>query len=274
MMSLVLQAKKQPTQSDCLECRVFEDPDDSTRVMLLWPASSTLIVEEHMSTDLFNNLLNEKPFLIWVKGAFSCEDETSVVEASKFTNLETLNNRNTDAISQALVENSNSTVISILTDDKGEDNSSPPQNLNSEQGLVVHTANATESLEAVIDNDGEENITVHTVHTPSKVLQDEKDLVDYLGALNNPKTGVKERQLNVGGHDVTVQTFHYPALNLEAPRNKRLRTYVNKENLPQLYSYESKEVMTLNLNIRVANGKLGKKVAQHYAFVIKSTYIQ
>ena len=90
--------------------------------MLLWPASSTLIVEEHMSTDLFNNLLNEKPFLIWVEGAFSCEDETSVVEASKFTNLETLNNRNTDAISQALVENSNCTVISILTDDKGEDN--------------------------------------------------------------------------------------------------------------------------------------------------------
>ena len=43
-----------------------------------------------------------------------------------------------------------------------------------------------------------------------------EDLVDYLGALNNPKSGVKERQLNVGGHDVTVQTFHYPALSLEA----------------------------------------------------------
>ena len=104
---------------------------------------------------------------------------------------------------------------------------------------------------------------MHTDRTPEDVLEEEKKLVSYLGALYNVKSGIMERELKVGGKKVTLQTFHYPALNIEAPRNKRQQTFVNKENLPLLFSYECKEAMTLSLRVEVptvAGGISGKKV--------------
>ena len=68
MMILLLQGKKQTTKTDCLECRVFEDPNDATRVMLLWPATNSLIVEEHISAEIFNDFTVELPTLLWVQG--------------------------------------------------------------------------------------------------------------------------------------------------------------------------------------------------------------
>ena len=121
--------------------------------------------------------------------------------------------------------------------------------------MVVQTTgeNADLKFGAAHDRDGDEEITVHTDQTPIDVLEEENKLVEYLAALNNPKTGIKERQLLVGGHLVTIQTFHYPAMNMEAPRNKKQRTYVNKDNMPQLFSYEAKEAMTLALQVKVGD---------------------
>ena len=254
-----MQAKRQPTQSDCLECRVFEDLNDPTKVMLLWPATNALIVEEHMSTKAFEHLHCVEPYLIWVKGSSNLSEENSVVDLSKFTSLDNLNVKNLDAISKAddlrsvvvIGENSHlSDVVSVLTvadrDDGGQS--------------IIYSANVDSKAGAAIGNDGDELITVHTAYTPGDILEDEKNLVDHLGQLNDPKSGIKELPLKVGGHGVVVQTFHYPAINLEAPQNKRQKTYVNRENMPILYSYEAKEVLTIYLHVPLGNGKLGRKV--------------
>jgi len=236
---------------------VFEDLNDPTRVMILWPATNALIVEEHMSTKEFEHLHCVKPFLIWVKGAFSPPEENSVVDQSNFANLENLNDRNLGAISTAIdlrsivvnADSHPSDLVSVLTIAEKDDCES----------VVVNNNHAVKEG-AEVDNDGDEIITVHTAHTPGDVLEEEKKLVDYLSGLNNPKKGIKELPLKVGGHDVVVQTFHYPALNVEAPQNKRQRTYVNKENMPILFSYEAKEVLTIYLNVTVGSGKLARKV--------------
>lgn len=273
MMILLLQGKKQTTKTDCLECRVFEDPNDTTRVMLLWPATNSLIVEEHISAEVFNDFTVEVPPLLWIQGSMD-ESFDSVLTDHQFTDLSSLNNRNTSAISAAIVdlrsigENNNtqllSDVVSVLTDDKDLAaertfattlDSSPNDSTSvvvttttDNTDMVVLTGSEGSKVGSARDYDGNEEITVHTEKTPLPVLAEERQLVDYLGALNDIKSGVKERQLKVGGHLVTVQTFHYPALNIEAPRNKRQRTYVNKENLPLLYSYDAKEAMTLMIN--------------------------
>lgn len=272
-MIILLQEKKQAIKTDCLECRVFEDPNDTTRVMLLWPATSSLIVEEHISAEVFNDFTVEVPLLLWVQGSMD-ESFDSVLTDHQFTDLSSLNNRNTSAISAAIVdlrsigENNNthlvSDVISVLTDDKdlaaerifaATLGSSPDDpaiavvtTTTDNKDMLVLTGSVGSKVGSAHDYDGNEEITVHTEMTPLPVLTEERQLVDYLGALYDPKRGIKERQLKVGGHLVTVQTFHYPALNIEAPCNKRLRTYVNKENLPLLYSYDAKEAMTLMIN--------------------------
>jgi hypothetical protein len=65
--------------------------------MLLWPAGSTLIVEEHISTDVFNNFDTEEPLLLWVMGSFTCpEEHQAVVDVHSFIDLVSLNGRNTD----------------------------------------------------------------------------------------------------------------------------------------------------------------------------------
>lgn len=272
---LYVQEKKQPYQSDCLECRVFEDLNDSTTVMLLWPATSSLIVEEHISTAVFNNFTIEVPVLIWVQGSFTPPEQDAVVISDMFLDLSSLNDRNTRAILDATIDLCS---VSVLTDDK-DPSGELTENLVSSivpnialppaiiaNSMVVQTTgdNADANFGAAHDRDGDEVITVHTDQTPIDVLAEENKLVEYLAALNNPKTGIKERELMVGGHLVTIQTFHYPAMNMEAPRNKKQRTYVNKDNMPQLFSYEAKEAMTLALQVKV--GDKIKKV--YYIYVI------
>jgi hypothetical protein len=264
MFLLCVQDKKQPYQSDCLECRVFEDLNDPTRVMLLWPATSSLIVEEHLSTAVFNNFTIEVPVLIWVQGSFTPPEQDAVVIADMFPDLSSLNDRNTRAISDAAIDLCS---VSVLTDDK-DPSADLTENLVSSivsnialppaiiaNNMVVQTTgeNTDVKFGAAHDRDGDEVITVHTDQTPIDVLAEENKLVEYLAALNNPKTGIKERELMVGGHLVTIQTFHYPAMNMEAPRNKKQRTYVNKDNMPQLFSYEAKEAMTLAIQVKVGD---------------------
>ena len=112
---LYVQDKRQPYQSDCLECRVFEDLTDSTRVMLLWPATSSLIVEEHISTAVFTNFTTEVPFLIWVQGSFTPPEQDAVVISDMFPDLSSLNDRNMRAISDAAIDLCS---VSVLTEDK------------------------------------------------------------------------------------------------------------------------------------------------------------
>ena len=232
--------------------------------MLLWPASATLIVEEHISTDAFNNFHTEEPLLLWVMGSFACpEEHHAVVDMHNFVDLVSLNGRNSAAITTA-IDLQNAVVevgdvsgdVSVLTTTEFNNNSL-------EMSVAVIDLATPNFGSAAIDRDGDECITVHTDRTPEDVLEEEKKLVSYLGALYNVKSGIKERELKVGGHMVTLQTFHYPALNIEAPRNKRQQTFVNKENLPLLFSYECKEAMTLSLRVEVptvAGGISGKKV--------------
>ena len=211
-----------------------------------------------MSTKAFEHLHCVEPYLIWVKGSSNLPEENSVVDLSKFTSLDNLNVRNLDAISKAddlrsvvvIVDSSHiSDVVSVLTVAEKDDDKS-----------IIYSANVDFKAGAAIGNDGDEVITVHTAYTPGDILEDEQRLLDHLGQLNNPKSGIKELPLKVGGHAVVVQTFHYPAINLEAPQNKRQRTYVNRENMPILYSYEAKEVLTIYLHVPLGNGKLGRKV--------------
>ena len=71
--------------------------------MLLWPASATLIVEEHISTDAFNNFHTEEPLLLWVMGSFTCpEEHHAVVDMHNFVDLVSLNGRNSAAITTAI----------------------------------------------------------------------------------------------------------------------------------------------------------------------------
>ena len=295
MILILPQANKQPNNIDCLECRVFEDPNDSTTVMLLWLATSSLIIEERISTEVFNDFTVQVPLLMWVLGSSPYPEELfDSVPTDQFTDLSSLNKRNTSAISAVIdllsISENNylqiADVISVLTEDKdlpGEDLTGSLDSVlvhssvvlaqtMEKEDMIIHTGGQETKVGLARDYDGDEEITVHTEMTPGPVLEEESKLVDYLSALNDPKSRIKERQLKVGGHLVTVQTFHYPALNMEAPQNKRQRTYVNKENMPILFSYEAKEAMTLMLKRSITpatDEKSGKRVCYIILFLCK-----
>ena len=177
MVCAYVQDKKQPYQSDCLECRVFEDLNDSTRVMLLWPATSSLIVEEHISTAVFTNFTTEVPFLIWVQGSFTPPEQDAVVISDMFPDLSSLNDRNTRAILDATIDLCS---VSVLTDDKdpsGELTENlvssivpnialPPAIIANDMVLQTTGENADLKFGAAHDRDGDEVITVHTDQTP------------------------------------------------------------------------------------------------------------
>ena len=84
---------------------------------------------------------------------------------------------------------------------------------------------------------------------PEKVLKSEKRLVNALSDLNDLRKKVYELEIQVGGHRIKLQTFHYPEINLETPINKLRRTYIDKDDLPNLFSYEFKSALTSQVKV-------------------------
>ena len=76
-------------------------------------------------------------------------------------------------------------------------------------------------------------------------LVDEKKLVGFLSILNDKKSKILLRELDVGGNLLTLQTFHYPASNLVAPRNAKQQTFIDASDMPLLFSYEFKTACTV-----------------------------
>ena len=59
------------------------------------------------------------------------------------------------------------------------------------------------------------------------------------------KSKILLRELDVGGNLLTLQTFHYPASNLVAPRNAKQQTFIDASDMPLLFSYEFKTAYTV-----------------------------
>jgi hypothetical protein len=71
-------------------------------------------------------------------------------------------------------------------------------------------------------------------------FDDEASLAQYLSILYTQPFDYPERQVMVGGRIVHLMSFHYPATNVEAPKNKAKCEYIDRDNMLKLFSYELK----------------------------------
>ena len=266
-----MEAKKPPLRTDWVECRVFscltEGLED--RCLFIWLPTNegNLILEEIVSEATFNNFKDVEPFLLWLKGSAS---QPSVQDEKDCDGtVASLNNRNSNAIKEALSsqklhsENvsddvSALTAISNVREDSDVGDSHIPgvQGVLSGGGVVVveepvlpttrlFPAANNGSDQGAIDRDGNEEITVFTASMPLRILEDEKKLVGFLVVLNDKKSRILSRELEVGGNLLNLQTFHYPASNLVAPRNEKQQTFIDSSDMPLLFSYEFKAACTV-----------------------------
>ena len=125
--SFLASKSQQPKIADCMQCKVFEcltveDPTHRKGVILFWSKQSSIsreVVEEHLSIEDFNFLTDTViPPLLWNQGSVILEkSETSVVD---LTDIASLNERNTSAITNALEQKtdaaSNASSVREITD--------------------------------------------------------------------------------------------------------------------------------------------------------------
>ena len=258
-------------RTDWVECRVFayltEGLED--RCLFIWLPTNegNLILEEIVSEATFNNFKDVEPFLLWLKGSAS---QPSVQDEKDCDGtVASLNNRNSNAIkealsSQKLPSENVSDDVSALTaisnvredSDVGDPHIPGVQAVSSSGGVVVEEpvlpttrlfpAANSGSDQGAIDRDGNEEITVFTASMPlSNILEDEKKLVGFLVVLNDKKSRILSRELEVGGNLLNLQTFHYPDSNLVAPRNEKQQTFIDSADMPLLFSYEFKAACTV-----------------------------
>mmetsp|Transcript_19991 Transcript_19991/g.27470 ORF Transcript_19991/g.27470 Transcript_19991/m.27470 type:complete len:171 (-) Transcript_19991:18-530(-) len=168
---------------------------------------------------------------MWLKGSFNPPDPDGIVLVDNTD----LSIRNQDAINNAQQSQSVSHV---------QINSADFDNISC---LTASIDNGFNTGDGDVDKDGDEHLTVHTAKTPAAILADEQKVVAHLGDLNDPTKGVLFRDIKIGGNLTRLQTFHYPALNTEAPRNKKQRTYIDANDLPSLFSYEFKAALTVRI---------------------------
>ena len=166
-----------------------------------------------------------------------------------FTDISVLKERNNEAIELAVsVDVSDCTAAAPLPalSNRTFSGEQPAENMTMSSDVSVLT-DVGGDLGGFEDVDGAEQMTVHTAKTPTAILLEEQKLCNYLADLNVPKKKIITRELRVGGHLINVQTFHYPALNSEAPRNKKQRTYIDPKDLPAIFAYEFKAALTIRI---------------------------
>jgi hypothetical protein len=71
-------------------------------------------------------------------------------------------------------------------------------------------------------------------------LDDEAALSVYLSKLYTNPFEFQMRKVQVGGQILNLMSFHYPAYNDEAPKNKTKREYIDSDEKAKLFSYELK----------------------------------
>ena len=269
-------SSNKPKISDCMQCKAYEcvafGSDGAPAAVLFWRKviNSAAVFEEHLSAVDFELLQTAVPHpLLWAQGALQLEsDETSLVD---LTDIVSLNTRNTSEIKKAADQIKNTCASSDEaikntveeSPQSSEENNKPNSNVNEEtttNHLETDDRNINDGGEAadtmsalgmggIEDNDentyydGDEKITVHTVHCPVAVLNSERKLVDHLAVLYDVRSGVASKSITVGDHRVDLYPFHYPDENLEAPRNDKQRTYVDPTDLPSLFAYDWKNAL-------------------------------
>lgn len=270
-------SNNKPKISDCMQCKAYEcvafGSDSAPAAVLFWRKgiNSAAVFEEHLSAVDFEFLQATVPHpLLWAQGAVQLEsDETSAID---LTDVVSLNTRNTSEIKKATDQSKNTcassdeamkNTVEESAKSPAEENTKPNSNGNEETttnhretddrnindgGEAADTMSAL-GMGGVEDNDentyydGDEKITVHTVHCPVAVLNSERKLVEHLAVLYDVRSGVASKSITVGDHRVDLYPFHYPDENLEAPRNDKQRTYVDPTDLPSLFAYDWKNAL-------------------------------
>lgn len=253
------------------------DNNDVPAAVLFWrkEINSTEVLEEHLSNVDFTLFQTFIPPLLWVKGGADIEkEETSVVDLTENVSL---NTRNTSEIQKATDQMKSPCASALSVEAKNPNVEKSPQVLedendvkqsNNSNGNEGNTTTQTETddrnrneegaadgmsalgMGGVEDNydnntyfDGDEKITVHTAHCPLAVLNSERKLVEHLAVLYDIRSSVTSRSITVGDNKVELYSFHYPDENLEAPKNDKQRTYVDKNDLPSLFAYDWKNAL-------------------------------
>jgi len=259
-------------RTDYIECRVFaclaEGLED--RCLFIWLPTNegNLILEENISEATFNNFKDVEPFLLWLKGSASKPSAGDEEKDCDSGTIASLNNRNNEAIKEALSkttppENSNDDMSALTTNSYiGEDSVIPvvagvpsdgvegqvlPAVVEESESptLRIFAPANSQADQGATDRDGDEDITVFTASMPLSILEEEKKLVGFLMPLTDKKSKILSRELDVGGNIVTLQTFHYPASNIVAPRNGKQQTFIDASDMPLVYSYEFKAALTV-----------------------------
>jgi len=265
------------------ECVPSPGEDHPKGVVLFWRKDvySTTALEEHLSLVSFTSL-SEVPPLMWVSGSVTIEkDELSVVDLTDTASLNDRNSDAIASAMNRLTEmdkneaNGGGSEKKVLsenvaaagakkTDDSsavGEETNDAANNKNAEktnddnnnggrkQEDLAETFSTMSALttdacdDSNTHHDGDETIIVHTENCPATVLRSEGTLAEILSVLYDIKSGVASKPVSVGGHTVNLHPFHYPDINLEAPRNDKQRTYVDPKDMPCLFGYDWKNAL-------------------------------
>jgi hypothetical protein len=244
------------------------------------------IVEETININTMICLTNAaSPDMLWLKGTknpcYSKKEEIPMKNSAidltvEYPDLHALKSINQDAVNDAnsriasvhknthVVDgtkeqfetggiNTSTSASGLLPNDvsysenSNDDNNRTPFRTNS-SSLVV------DDISTLTNNEGhDEDITADddlvSTMLPERVLKSEKQLVSALSNLNDLRKKVYELEIQVGGHRSVLRTFHYPDINLETPINKLRRTYINADDLPNLFSYEFKSALTCQVKV-------------------------
>jgi hypothetical protein len=222
-------------------------------IILVWIISNHKLLIEKLSEEQFSALQRRK--CLWIKGTFDVSkrnDKTikSLEELNAFENNETNNNINyTSNKTISTISSSNIVDLTANTTTTMSNNINKPPIID----LVKSNNNMHDDIDeksissAFFFNNHDPQLQFKSKNVPVDRLKSESEHSNLLSKLYDEPLKNKNVTVSVGGRDVILCAFHYPAENLSAPRNELKREYVDESETVVLYRWELKGALCTKL---------------------------
>jgi hypothetical protein len=203
-----------------------------------FPKTEVLI--ETLRENQFNTLQQSDPKLVWLKGAY------------KFCNKATTSTNAVDPISVSSIHSSSSSNNTIMTTTTHESSSNQKHDeifVIDDDTQVQNKNLNSDNTESADDMNAKGNATYSTsTLVPQERIEDEIEMAKYLDVLYDYPLTYAYREISIGGESKRVHAFHYPAVNIIAPKNNcQKREYIDEQEDTVLYRWELKAVLCCRL---------------------------
>jgi hypothetical protein len=217
-------------------------------VILIWiiiSSSKEEFIVEKLKTESFL-YLQENPThkYLWIKGTFDVkkmlvEKKKSFLGNPYASENSFLNSNHDDDDFEANIDailaiNTHNNPIDLTTENK-------------EEILTEKKANESNIIDENFHKQQDPLSKLRSKNVPSNRLKYEQEKSLTLGKLYDEPLTNKKVTISVGGRNVVLCAFHYPAENLSAPENNIKREYVDESETILLYRWELKGALCTKL---------------------------